>query len=99
MGTLRKHYTDQFKEEAVKLAENVGIVKAANDLGTDPGNIRRWRRALQNALSCNQTTSTPAAVTEENLKLKKENRYLLQVNEILKKVWESLPKKRLLRHN
>ena len=29
MGASRKFYTDQFKEEAVKLAESVGIAQAA----------------------------------------------------------------------
>ena len=45
MGThQRKFYTEQFKEEAVKLAKSVGVVSAARDLGMNPSNIHRWRR-------------------------------------------------------
>ena len=41
MGVTRKYYTDQYKEEAVKLAESVGIGRAAKDLGINTSNIRR----------------------------------------------------------
>ena len=39
MEFLRKKYTDQFKEEDVKLAESFGATKAARDLGIEPSNI------------------------------------------------------------
>ena len=36
MGVTRKYYTDQYKEEAVKLSESVGVSRAAKDLGVFP---------------------------------------------------------------
>ena len=30
MGIIRKNYTDQFREEAVKLSESVGIAQAGH---------------------------------------------------------------------
>ena len=49
MGVIRRKYTEQFKEEAVKLAENVGVTQAAKDLGITSTNISRWRKGPQNA--------------------------------------------------
>ena len=49
MGIIRKNYTDQFREEAVKLSENVGIAQAGKDLGTNSANISRWRKESQKA--------------------------------------------------
>ena len=86
MGMTRKPYTDQFKEEAVKLAQNVGFNKAANDLGINPCNIRRWHRMAQDGHDENTSSTPPLSELEkENLKLKKELRYLYEINEVLKK--------------
>ena len=85
MGVIRKKYTEQFKEEAVKLAENVGVTQAAKDLGITSTNISRWRKGPPNAPLKSTTTSNLSAVEEENLRLKKELRYVYEVNAILKK--------------
>ena len=47
MGIIRKNYTDQFREEAVKLAESVGIAQVGKDLGVNPTNISRWPKEPQ----------------------------------------------------
>ena len=43
MGT-RKHYEDDFKEQAVRLVLESGesIPQIAKDLDISPGNLRRW---------------------------------------------------------
>ena len=37
MGVMRKYDSDQFKEEAMKLAESVGINRVAKDIHTTSG--------------------------------------------------------------
>ena len=85
MGAQRRFYTDQFKEEAVKLAESVGIAKAAKDLGINATNITRWRKGPQATPSEPTATPTIAELQKENMRLKKELRYAYEVTEILKK--------------
>ena len=85
MGAMRKYYTDQFKQEAIKLAESVGVPQAARDLGVNPGNIRRWKRGLQNGPLNAKQPSDLTDIEKENLRLKKELRYVYEVNDILKK--------------
>ena len=85
MGVIRRKYTEQFKEEAVKLAENVGVTQAAKDLGITSTNISRWRKGPQNAPIKATAASNFSVVEEENLRLKKELRHVYEVNAILKK--------------
>ena len=85
MGATRRYYTDQFKQEAIKLAESVGIPQAASDLGVNPGNIRRWQRGPQNVSLNAEQPSGLTDIETENLRLKKELRYVYEVNDILKK--------------
>ncbi len=44
MGSHRKNYTVQFKEEAVKHVIKVGLSAASTDLGVDTGSPGRWKR-------------------------------------------------------
>jgi len=43
----RKQYTKEFKLEVVKLAESVGVIRAAQDLGVSKSQVYRWREAAQ----------------------------------------------------
>ena len=85
MGATRRYYTDQFKQEAIKLAESVGIPQAASDLGINSGNIRRWQRGPQNVSLNAEQPSGLTDIETENLRPKKELRYVYEVNDILKK--------------
>jgi transposase-like protein len=42
-----KRYSEEFKLEAVKLSEKVGVPKAAKDLGVDSKSIYNWNTAIQ----------------------------------------------------
>ena len=75
MGVTRKYYSDQFKEEAVKLSESVGISRAAKDLGIHTSNLRRWKPQPDQAVSSPSLTDKD----KEILKLKKELRYVYQI--------------------
>ena len=82
MGTTRKYYTDQFKEEALKLAESVGLSQTAKDLGIHISSICRWKSQTHKNSCSNSSLSEK---DKEILKLKKELRYVYEVNEVLKK--------------
>ena len=43
----RRSYTDDFKEEAVRLGETRGYAEAGRDLGMGSGQIRRWKKQLE----------------------------------------------------
>lgn len=44
MARNRRHFTDEFKREAVRLAEqpDTNVSRTAQDLGLDPIVLRRW---------------------------------------------------------
>jgi transposase-like protein len=43
---LRKSYNEDFKRDAVKLAESIGATQAAHDLGIDRSLISAWKQSL-----------------------------------------------------
>ena len=47
MSTLRRSYTDEFKEEAVCLGKARGFPAAGRDLGIGANLIRRWNKQLE----------------------------------------------------
>lgn len=98
MGITRKYYTDEFKQEAVKLSESVGVGQAATDLGVHPSNLRRWKSGPQQAVSGTKSPFLPEK-DREILRLKKELKYVYEVNEVLKKslgIFVPNPRKNIL---
>lgn len=45
--TTRNHYTQTFRDEALALAEKVGVAQAARDLGLHDSQLYDWRRKAQ----------------------------------------------------
>ncbi len=45
--TTRRSYTDEFKEEAVRLGEARGFPAAGRDLGIGANQIRRWKKLIE----------------------------------------------------
>ena len=43
----RKHYSVEFKEEALKLAEKVGVAQASRELGVYSSQLYYWRSSAQ----------------------------------------------------
>jgi transposase len=81
----RKSYTEEFKREAVRLAEERGNTCAvARDLGICESMIHRWKQRLESAVPIpfpgNGNPSAP-----ELTKLQRENARLKEEVEILKK--------------
>jgi transposase len=85
MGKVHKRaYTEDFKEQAVELAQRLGFGKAANQLGVNVANLRRWEKASKNS-EAKEARKTKASLEDENRRLQRENEELKKVNHILKR--------------
>jgi len=77
-GPVRyRQYTDEFRGEAVRLAESVGVAAAAKRLGVPDGNLRNWvnrGRAgkLESADVVKPVKRSLAEVEAENSRLRRE---------------------------
>lgn len=82
----RKQYTREFKLEALKLAEKIGVPRAAADLGIGPSLLYRWRRAAQDeGRDAFRGHGRLTERDEELRRLRQEVKTLKQEREILKK--------------
>lgn len=83
-GNTRKKYSQEFKEEAVKLVTEQGykISEAARNLGIRENMLGRWKKELQDEASGSQLTKDEKA---ELNRLREEVRRLKMEREILKK--------------
>ena len=81
---MKRRYTLEFKEEAVKLVTEQGYSqnKAAQILGINSKNVNRWVNELTNKKTISKTR-TPEQ--DEIRQLRKENERLRMEREILKK--------------
>lgn len=85
-----RKYTEEFKQEAVKLAlQKPNVTVAAKDLGIPIGTLHSWIYALKDKQTIPSTAQEKAvdisALLEENRRLHKENVILKEEKEILKK--------------
>jgi transposase len=83
----RKTYDRSFKEEAVKLAEEIGISRAAHSLGIHENTLRKWvtnNRERPDNPFVGSGRKYISAQDAEKTALLKENRELKRANEILK---------------
>jgi len=78
----RKIHTDEFKEEAVKLANQIGVTAAAKRLGVNASQISKWRSKTQNQSTPSQREAKLAA---EVAKLKRQLAEQAEDLSILKK--------------
>ena len=86
MARVRRGFDEEFKREAVRLAESgtASITQVARDLGINVETLRNWRRKAR-ASSSEGGPPQPLSLEEENRRLKRENARLLEEREILKK--------------
>ena len=89
MGETRRRFTQEFKEEAVKLSErgDLSIRQVAANLGIHEKALHRWRREKREAHQAG-TRFAPGngrARDEELERLRKENQQLRIEREVLKK--------------
>ncbi|MBI3241784.1 MAG: transposase [Chloroflexi bacterium] len=88
MGQIRKHYTPEFKLEALRLAETSGKPDSEleRDLGLSKGCLGHWRQARQrNGKNAFPGKGHLTEADERLRQLERENAILRQEREILKK--------------
>ena len=85
----RRDFTDEFKNDAVKLVTEQGYtcMEVGRRLGVNHTNISRWVRQYRNQLDgLGQNINGSTRELEDEVKrLRKENKRLLMEREILKK--------------
>jgi transposase-like protein len=86
MGTIRRHYTKEFKREAVALTHQSGvsIAQVARDLGIAHSMLGRWRREMAGGGE-RAFPGRGHPRDEELARLRKENQRLRMERDILKK--------------
>jgi len=82
---IRRKYTDEFKEGAVKLVTDQGykISEASRNLGVHSMQLGRWLQ--RSSLAAEPVTVSVAQLQAEVKRLKRENERLRMEREILKK--------------
>jgi transposase len=94
MGQERRHFTDEFKTEAVALLASSGrpLVQIASELGISPSMLRNWRHRREGGHSGSAPHPWPASAapsipdpTAEISRLRRENDRLRMERDILKK--------------
>ena len=72
---IQKSYDNEYKAQAVKLAQEIGGHKAANELGIPKGTMYTWIKAFKEGrLSANEAVHTPnnaLTLNEELIELRK----------------------------
>lgn len=84
---IKRTFTQEFKIQAMELAEQMGSnEKAAEKLGISSDSIRLWRRKLgRNITKDTRTVAQAMSEAEEIKKLRKQISELEKTNYILKK--------------
>ena len=75
-----KRYDQNFKVEALKLSDDIGVKKACEQLNVNYGTLAGWRK--QRVKKNKEGKSTEADIHKENSRLKKEIAELKNANEI-----------------
>ena len=81
----RRHYSKEFKIEAVRLAENIGVLKAAAELGVAKKSIQNWMNGISMGENSKSRKPTVEELESELRKAKKELKSVKMINEVLKK--------------
>ncbi len=82
----RRQFTDDFKNQAVALAESIGPAKAARQLDMSAKTLANWLTASRSGKPLSSATRRPVGELEAELaRLRTENATLKMEREILKK--------------
>ena len=88
MQKVQKTYTQEFKREAVRLAQTSGkpIAQIARELGISDSSIHQWRKELaEHGTDAFPGSGHQTVLEEENRRLKRELERTRQERDILKK--------------
>ena len=75
-------YSKEFKEEALKLSDEIGLKKAAQQLGIQYYTLSDWRSKRNAAAKAKKYQMTDEELKQRNLE--RENAELRKANDILK---------------
>jgi transposase len=80
------HYTEEFREEAVRLVleSKSTVAQVAEDLGVKTWTLRGWVKKYRESTRASEPRR-PETIEEENRRLKRELSILRQERDILKK--------------
>lgn len=78
-------YSQEFKLEAVALAEKTSFEKACKELDVASSTLRAWAKEIKLTGDVKKGEPTYAELKKEINRLKKENMYLEEINKVLKK--------------
>lgn len=79
---LYKHYTQEFKAQALALGDRIGLARAAAQLGVHVTTLHGWKKAINRET---EKKIESESLEQENQRLRKENEELKKVNFILKR--------------
>lgn len=78
-------YSNEFKKEALKLSDEMGVKKAASQLGLPYYTLADWRNRTRDTIESANTSENSHTEQERKIReLEKENAELKLANEILK---------------
>lgn len=80
-------YSKEFKEQAIKLSDEIGIKHACAQLGLVYSTLADWRKTCNREYILKEKKSEDAPLTEREKKLIKENAELREANDILKEAF------------
>jgi transposase len=81
-----KAFSEEFRREALRLAETRPVAQVARELGMHPETLRGWRRVARARGDAGEGTPTTVPEMEAELRrLRRENARLHEEREILKK--------------
>lgn len=94
MARNQKHYDTDYKVQAVTLAKEIGLSKAARELGLAPSTLNGWIKATREgrliSTPGSQTPSDAMSLAEEIAMLREQNKRLARENKRLKEENEFL---------
>ena len=76
-------YSKEFKEQAMRLSDEIGVKKAASQLGIPYYTLADWRNS-RNSPKVKASEMTEEEIRTRNKELERENAELRAANEILK---------------
>ena len=79
-----RNYSREFKEEALKLSDEIGVQRAASQLGVPYYSLADWRSNRRRRLKDPHKPLTEAEQAARLKELERENEELRKANEILK---------------
>ena len=85
----RRNYTQEFRDEAVKLITQQGYsyAEAGRNFGVNPNLLSKWKRGIEGSSGNNLSPGNAAAIQSELKRPGKENKRLRMEREILKKAY------------